>query len=542
MKSNLSSFTFFIVLIFSSCQSSQDNSETAKQPNILLVVADDLAYTDIGAFGGEISTPNLDLLAAKGLAFSRFHTAPMCAVTRAMLLSGNDNHIAGMGSQDLKTNEFGYEGHLTDRIIPMPQILKESGYHTFMTGKWHLGNKKEDNPHYKGFERSFVLLEGGGNHYSNRGIFKEDSISPYTEDGIKAGWPQGAYSTDFYTDKLISYIDKYKDDQKPFFAFAAYTSPHWPLQVDPEYWKKYIGKYDSGYVKLRKERFEKQKSIGLIPQDAILPELHPSVKLWDQLSDNEKLIEARKMELYAGMVDNLDSNIGRLISYLKKIEQYDNTLIIFLSDNGAASEDFYNHEYFGPFLKKHYSEAYKDMGTEKSFVAYGPQWAEAGTAPFKFFKGFTSEGGINTPMIISGPHIKAKGNVSHSFSTILDIAPTLYDLAGTEYPKLYNGKKIYPLKGSSMRASFEDPETNIHDDEYVFALEHRGQILVRKGDWKLVNNIIPVDEDNFVLYNLSDDLAEQKNVKSEFPEVYNELFKEWKKYQTEMQVLIPTPQ
>ena len=521
------------------CQSPEES--VPERPNILLIVADDLGYTDIGAYGGEIATPNLDELARSGLTFSRFHTAPLCAVTRAMLLSGNDNHIAGMGSQSLVTEEFGYEGHLTARIVPVPALLKEAGYHTSMVGKWHLGLIPDQDPNRKGFEQSFALLEGAGNHYSSEGLFKELPISPYTENGQMTEWKEGDYSTDFYTDKLISYIDKYKEDANPFFAFAAYTTPHWPLQVDSSFWKKYEGKYDDGYEALRITRFNRQKELGLIPQNASIPALHPDIIPYDSLSETEKRKEARKMELYAGMVDNMDMNIGRLINYLKETDQFENTLIVFFSDNGAAGNDFYYHPYFSDFLQAHYTDAYDQMGTKESFISYGPQWAEAGAAPFKFFKGYTTEGGINTPLIVAGPGVKETNQVSHAFTTLMDLAPTFYDLAEVEYPDSLKGKPVYPLKGESMISLLAGDTENVHSDDYVFAMEHRENVVLRKGKWKLVNITKPFDESNFSLYDLSTDIGEQTDVKDKFPKVYADLLLEWKKYQKESQIQFPTP-
>jgi arylsulfatase A-like enzyme len=539
---NISKVVLAVLVSFTvSCQSSVPNNDSPKRPNILMIVVDDLGYTDIGSFGGDIATPNLDLLASTGLTFSRFHTAPVCAVTRSMLLSGNDNHIAGMGSQSLVTGEFGYEGHLSNRIVPLPSLLKEAGYHTSMVGKWHLGKTPDQNPKEKGFDQSFALLTGAGNHYSNRGLFASDPISPYTENGVSTDWPEGAYSTDLYTEKLISFIDKYKDDNQPFFAFAAYTTPHWPLQVDSVYWQKYEGQYDGGYEELRNVRFENLKELDLIPKNAVLPELHPGIKPWNSLTKEEKKSESRKMELYAGMVHNMDVNIGRLVDYLKETNQFDNTMIVFFSDNGAAAEDFYNNEDYGPFLQEHYTVDYETMGTEESFISYGPQWAEAGASPFKYFKGYTTQGGINTPFIISGPSISTKGKVTHAFTTLMDVAPTFYELAQTEYPATYNEREVYPLKGSSMMPLLLGKTQSVHGDDYVFALEHRGRILVRKGNWKLVNSQKPFDESNFELYDLSLDLAEQTDLKKEQPDVYRELISEWEKYRDEVRVQLPTP-
>ncbi|PWN05503.1 arylsulfatase [Rhodohalobacter mucosus] len=537
-------FATFTLLLFlvSGCNRMQKADNTPSQPNILLIVADDFGYTDLSAFGGDIDTPNLDALIENGITFSGFHTAPFCAVTRAMLLSGNDNHIAGMGSQDLRTGVFGYEGHLSDRIVPVPQLLKDAGYSTGMAGKWHLGKRPADDPSRKGFGYSFILQDGGGNHYSDRGIFPTVPVSVYTENGDSAGWPEGAYSTDLYTDKLISYINEAAERNRPFFSFAAYTTPHWPLQVDPEYWKKYEGQYDDGYEALRLKRFNRMKELGFLPEDEELPELHPRVEPWDSLTAEEQRAEARKMELYAGMVDNMDHNIGRLIDHLKEIGEYDNTLILFLSDNGAAAEDFYHHTYFGPFLKEHYTEEYSMMGMEESFISYGPQWAEAGASPFKYFKGYTTQGGMNTPLVISGPGVGQKGEVVHAFTTLMDLAPTFYEYAGVEYPESYGGREVYPLRGASLMPLLSGERESVHTDDYVFPLEHRGFVQIRKGNWKLVNIERPFDEANFELYDLSNDRGEQNDVKDLHPDVYRDLLNEWYAYRDEVQVRIPTPE
>jgi arylsulfatase len=511
------------------------------QPNILLIMADDLGYTDIGVFGSEIHTPNIDSLAASGLSFTNFHTAPVCAVTRAMLLSGNDNHIAGMGSQDLEAQAFGYEGHLTNRIVPLPALLQQANYHTSIAGKWHLGIKTEHLPANKGFEQSFVIPEGVANHYSDKGWLARDPVSTYLENSQPVSWTEGAYSTDVYTTKIIEYIEKNRQTGKPFFAFAAYTSPHWPLQVDKQYWQKYKGKYKDGYEVLRRIRFENAKRLGLLPESAQLPQMHTSVKAWQDLNSIEKKVEARKMELYAGMVDNLDVNVGRIIDYLKISQQFNNTLIVFMSDNGAAANDFYDHPVFGEYIQKHYTNAYPEMGKKDSFVSYGPQWAEASSAPFKHFKGYTTQGGITSPMIISGAFVAHKGEVSNAFATLLDIAPTLYEYARIDYPETFLGAKVYPLKGTSIKALLTGVKTSIHDQNYVFALEHRQNVLVRKGDWKLVNTIKPFNPDNFALYRVTEDLAEQYDVKHKYPNMYKQLLDHWYAYKQEAQVQFPTP-
>ncbi len=535
---------FTLILLMGSlisCSEIKEKNQESHRPNILLLVADDLGYADLGCYGSDIQTPNIDNLAARGVRFSRFHTSPLCAPTRAMLLSGNDNHIAGMGIQSNQNNGFGYEGKLTDRIVTIPALLQANGYHTYMAGKWHLGRDSLSIPFSKGFEHSFVNIRGAGNHYDDQGIFEEDPITPYFEDGKPATWNGGDYSTDFFTDKLIEYIDLNKKDKKPFFAFAAYTSPHWPLQVDEKYWKKYQGRYDDGYEKLKERRLKSLKNAGMIPKDAVLPPNHEKVIPWDSLSLDEKKKESRKMELYAGMVDNLDYNIGRIIQHLKDIGQFENTLIVFMSDNGAASEDFYYHENYGPFIREHFNDDYETMGQPNSFISYGPGWAEAGSSPFRHYKGLTTEGGIIAPMIIAGPNIERKNDIHEGFLTLMDIAPTFYEVAQAKYPEKFEGNTTYPLRGNSLMPFLLRKTNQIHSSEYVFGLEHDNLAMIRKGDWKITNIKRPFIEENFKLFNISKDLAELYDLKESEPEKYQELLEEWREFSNEVKLQIPPP-
>lgn len=529
-------FSLFGILIC--CSNPVENNK--QKPNILLVVADDLGYSDLGCYGGDIETPNINSLAENGIRFSRFNTNSTCAVSRAMLLSGNDNHIAGVGRQNLYTNEFGYEGQLTNRIITISELLMQEGYHTFMAGKWHLGHSPESNPHTRGFEHSFALIQGGGNHYNNRGVLR-NTYTNYTEDGDSANWREGDYSTDFYTDKIIGYIDSHKDDDKPFFAYVAYTAPHWPLQVDENYWQKYKGLYNDGYEKLKESRFESLKKAGIIPDEAIIPPSRSKILPWDSLSAKQKLKESRKMELYAGMVDNLDFNMGRLITHLKNIGEYENTLIVFMSDNGAAGEDFFYSRSMGPKLKEYYNDDYDNMGNFDSYISYGAQWAEAGTAPFSHYKGFTMEGGIIAPMILSGPNIKKKNVIYDGLVTLMDIAPTFYEATSVTYPEATMDNKLYPLRGKSILPFASGKVESVHDSLYVFGLEHRNQVMIKKGDWKITNIISPFLVDNFGLFNISKDIGEQTDLKASEPDKFNEMLKEWTDFADEIKVQIPSP-
>jgi len=530
---------FILVLGVMACSGTSEKTSIDNRPNILLLVADDLGYADLGCYGGDIATPNIDGLASSGIRFSRFHTAPMCAPTRAMLLTGNDNHIAGVGRQALSTQVFGYEGYITNRVATIPALLRKDGYHTYMAGKWHLGNDREANPHQKGFEHSFVMLEGVGNHYNGQGLFKGIPVSHYTEDGKPTKWPEGSYSTDLYTDKLIEYINQNKDDKRPFFAYAAYTSPHWPLQVDEAYWKKYEGRYDEGYDKLKEVRLLSLKKAGMIPENAVLPPTHPSIRPWNSLTENEKKRESRKMELYSGMVDNLDVNIGRIIQHLKDIGEYENTLIIFMSDNGAAGEDYYNNPGIKPYINPYFNNDFETMGEANSLISYGPQWAEAGSSPFRYYKEYATNGGIIASMIMTGPMVEKQNIIEDDFLTVMDIAPTLYDLAKISYPSEFNGNSLFPLKGKSLLPFISGSTKTIHTSDYVFGLEHSGNTMLRKGQWKITNFSDPFSLSAFELYNLDEDLGEMQDLKSTNRQKYQEMYQEWTNFASEIQVQLP---
>ena len=279
----------------------------------------------------------------------------------------------------------------------------------------------------------------------------------------------------------------------------------------------------------------------MVSEKAVVPELNPRVKAWEALSPEEQKKEARKMELYAGMVDNLDENIGRLIDYLKAVGEYENTLVIFLSDNGAAAEDFYYQEGFKELLQRNYTDAYEQMGAPESFISYGPQWAEAGTGPFRYFKTYMSEGGISVPMIIRGPGVKDVGKIESAFATVLDLAPTIYEVAGAEYPKMKNGKELKPLLGKSAWPVLSAKQDQIHSEDYVFGMEHSGNAMIRKGDWKLLNLQRPFDRENFALFNLEEDPSEQTDLREEHPEKYEEMLAEWDAWSERVGVILPYP-
>jgi len=533
--------TIHCVIALLTLVQTSDAASVSGRPNILLIVADDLGYADLGVYGGDIDTPNIDALASEGILFTQFHTAPLCAPTRAMLLSGNNNHVAGMARQGKYgiggEPQAGYENSLSDRIVPFPRLLQGAGYDTYTVGKWHLGIELETSPHAAGFSRSFNLLQGAGSHFDNRGFHEGGSL--YRENEILVEYPVGRYSTDFYTDKLIEYIEADRRNGNPFFAFAAYTSPHWPMQVPDEYLDLYAGNYDDGYDSLRGRRFDSLKEAGIIPLDSELPSRNDEIKPWDELTAEEQKRESRKMELYASMVDNLDDHVGRLTAYLKENNLYDNTLIVFMADNGAAAEDFYNGirstEYM-EYTRATYDNAYEKMGTAESFVSYGPQWAEAGSAPFQRHKGYTREGGMVAPMIISGGGVSAAGVIDATYATVMDLAPTFLEIAGAQYP---DDGSVKPMLGESMQGFLTGKSGNIHDDDYVTILSHAGRAFVRQGRWKIVTTEKPFDESKFELYDVIADPGEMRNLARDEPEKLAELIASWRIKRKELGIILP---
>ena len=507
-----------------------------KRPNILLIVADDLGYADLGAYGGDINTPNIDALAGEGLLFTQFHTASTCAPSRAMLLSGNNNHVAGMGSQfsnPAVTGHIpGYERHLSDRVAVLPRVLKSAGYRTYMAGKWHLGYGEELSPAKYGFDRSYNLSGGAANHFDEVGM--RSSHSRYYENGKQVTFPKGAYTTTVYTDKLISFLEADKDSNKPFFMFAAYTSPHWPLQVPEDELDLYQGQYDMGYDELREMRVKSLQAAEIIPPSVQTPPHNPGVVPWSELDPVERKVESRKMELYAAMVDNLDRHVGRLINYLKKNDLYENTLIVFMSDNGAASEQFFEKGRFSEYLQENYDNSYERMGRPGSWVSYGPAWAEAGSAPFRRHKNFATEGGTTAPMIISGVGVKRRHQINSAFVSISDLAPTFYELAGATYPEGFaamTGKSIVPI------LSRQSESVRSEDDVTIFFQKHHAGLW--QGKWKLVNVVVPFDERNFELFDLRADPGESIEVSAKYPEKRTELIARWRTERKRLGILLP---
>jgi arylsulfatase A-like enzyme len=501
-----------------------DGPEPPARPNLLLIVADDLGYADLGPYGGPIRTPNIDALAGEGVLFTNFHAGPSCAPSRAMLLTGNNNHVAGMGRQNSFIEGLeGYENRLSDRVAPLPRLLSEAGYHTVTAGKWHLGNHPGEAPPSAGFVRSWSMINGAGSHFSDVGF--SDGGSTYREDGEEVPWPEGAYSTAHYTDRLLEYMAEARAEGRPFFAYAAYTSPHWPLQVPDEELDRYAGVFDEGYDVWRGRSFERLQAAGIVPPDQTLPPRNDAVPPWDELEPEMRAYYTRAMELYAAMLENLDHHVGRLLDHLKETGEYERTVVVFLSDNGAANEDWWHEGEAHDFIRAHYDDTPDRRGRRGSWVSYGRGWAEAGSAPFSRHKSYTREGGLMAPMIVAGPGVSRGGHLEDAYVTIMDVAPTLLEAAGATYP---SDGSVRPMLGTSMAPLLGGTSDHVHDDASVTTVYHGGRAYVRRGPWKLVTLEPPFDESKFELFDVVADPGETRDLRAAEPARYAEMLGLWR--------------
>jgi len=518
-----------------------DPPVAASRPNFVLIVADDMGYTDIGAFGSEIRTPNLDALASGSMKLTNFHAAPTCAPTRSMLLSGTDNHIAGLGSMFGPAmfpgveNRAGYDLYLHERVATLPKILRESGYHTYMAGKWHLGLEPDQRPPARGFERSFVLLPGSGNQFGA-------PASQYVEDGefLAEDWTD-FYSTRSHTDKLIEYIDENHGDGQPFFVFGAYTSPHWPLQVPEDFIDRYAGDYDDGYDVLREQRVERATELGVVPVTAADKPFERVGPAWDELGDEERRFSARKMELYAAMVENLDFHVGRLVAHLESIDELDNTVFLFMSDNGAESDVMeLNHTFVQRFVR-HADNSFENLGRATSWTSYGSGWAQASMAPFNRFKGFINEGGTRVPAFITRGSGENATGIDNQFLRVMDIAPTVLELAGVEPPQdRFLGRDVADMEGRSFARVLDGAQTPVYAATEAIGSELHGHRAMRRGRFKLVweqapaNTWWPVPIPNswyrWQLYDIDADPGESTDLSTDRPELVAELANLWEEY------------
>ena len=533
-----------VILVLLSFQSPAEAAE--RRPNILLVMADDMGWTDIGSFGSEIETPNLDTLAKRGVMFTDFHVSVSCSPTRSMLLSGTDNHLAGLGTMaemiaPEQRGKPGYEGYLNDRVVSLAELLREGGYHTYMAGKWHLGSAPERYPHARGFERSFSMLFGGASYWSD--MFGLLAVHEETADYVRGdkkldALPGDFYATRSYTDFLIDAIRTHRADGKPFFAYLAFTAPHDPLHVPDPWLSKYRGRYAAGYEVLKQERAAATRRLGLVPKGARTPPRHPMLEAWDSLSNEQQALESRAMEVYAGIMDNMDHHVGRIVNFLKDIGEYDNTVIIFLSDNGANpwnSEDYPGNR--GSKWFEQFDNTIDNIGHPMSHYAYGMGWGSACAGPLDLFKMTVGEGGIRSPLIVSGPGVKGGRRVD-AFAYVTDLMPTMLELADLEHPKTFRGREVEPMRGRSLVGVLSGTRTTVYAaDDFVGGEMGNGKWM-RQGDFKAMSVAAPYGPGTWHLYNLADDPGETRDLAKEQPERLKTLQAAWERYAADVGVVL----
>lgn len=517
----------------------------ASAPNVLLIVADDMGYSDIGSFGGEIATPTLDTLAQEGLRLANFHVLAKCSPSRSVLLSGMDNHRAGLGemsertSDDIKKNP-GYEGYLNHRVAALPEVLKANGYRTYMVGKWHLGEDERTIPHARGFDETFVLVDGGGSHWADSKWVTPTIPMTYRRNGKKLELlPEDFYSSKDYTDALVQWIKRDQGNDQPFFAYLSYTAPHDPLHAPQEYIDKYKGVYDGGWDTLRGKRLQRLKELGIIAKNAkAFPRL-PSVEAWEALSEEERAMATRDMEVYAAMVDYMDGQIKRVIAQLKSSGEYENTLIIFFSDNGANGSSVFNYPGQTEEYVSSFDNRLENRGLENSLIDQGPGWAQASMTPSRMYKGFTAEGGIRAPLIVKLPgKMSNAGNIDQSFLHIRDIMPTILDAANIAQPGArFAGRPVQAIQGNSVLPLLDGRESETGPGVTEVGYELSGMKAFITGQWKALWMPAPFGTAEWELYNVQKDPGELKNLSKEHPQKLDELVGRWEQYSIENGVL-----
>lgn len=487
----------------------QDDTAAAR-PNILLITADDMGYTDIASFGGEIRTPNLDSLALSGVRLTNFHVGPACSQTRTMLMSGTYTEIGAQAGQNPRAGRA-----LVENVVALPQHMQDAGYRTYMAGKWHLGTGTTQNPKARGFDSSFVLGGGSAEHFK----FGSNVTNPnrYMEDGEFVEFPDDAYTTELYADKMLGYLKADAgNSSEPFFAWYSPTSPHWPIQVPENYLHLYDGAYDSGYDDLLRKRLQRAQQMGVLQEGFSLENYPRTGQDWDSLTEEEQRYEARIMEIYAAMVENFDFHVGRLISYLKETGQYDNTLIIFSSDNGSDPREGTDSE--------NIDNSYGNLGRPNSYTAIGG-WADVHSAPYRYQKGTQSEGGIRAPAFIRYPSLSNQGGVDNRFITIMDLMPTFIELAGAERPDTeYRGQEVLPIAGVSFADLVNGAEATEEHSSGSDAVWYSQALY--KDEWKLIQTD---DEVSWELFDLRRDPSETTNLAAEYPNQMSGLMSEWQR-------------
>lgn len=533
-----------------------------KRPNILLIVGDDFGFSDIGAFGSEISTPNLDTLANEGKILTNYHTAPTCSPARVALLTGVDWHIGGIGSMyeiiaQNQKGQPGYETYINNKVVTAPELLRDAGYHALMSGKWHLSGQGTNNtqayPYSRGFDHVFSLLGDGGNHWNSAPIFP-GLAQHYVENNTIVNRPGNntLFSNELYTNELIKNINSTHGDGKPLFMYLAFTAAHSPFMAPKAGIQKYEKVYSAGWEPIREKRFEKQKELGIWPSNMTLPKRLPPNVQWDSLSPTQKSYASDIMAVRAALIENTDQNIGRLINYLKQIGEYDNTLIVFTSDNagsepvqfplaGALSNSI-NHKALPAFFKS-LNNTLPNFGNSTTSLNYGAWGSYMSVAPLSGFKMSTYEGGTRPPFIIKEPTTMAssteKGNrIIKSFVFVTDMTPTFLDFAKVSPAgATYKGHEVHPIMGKSIKPLLDGVVDRVHPMNEAIGTEMFNATGLYMGDYEIIRDAHT--DGKWELYNNLKDPAQNDNIANQNPELVQKMSDAYQNYSKNVGIVIP---
>ena len=512
------------------------NADT--RPNVVVLVVDDAGLMDFSAFGGEARMPNIDRLAEDGVRFTGYRTSPLCAPSRAMLLTGVDNHRTGLATipevlRPEDRNQPGYSMSLEPGVQTVAGRLKAAGYHTYMTGKWHLGREEGDLPNHHGFDRSFALDASGADNWEQKPYTPYNSFAPWYEDGEAADLPEDFYSSEFLIDKLIDYLEEGSVKDAPFFAYVAFQAIHIPVQTPREFTEKYEGVFDDGWHALRTARWERAQDLGLIPDGAPLAPMPEGARDWTTLSEADKRLFSKSMAVHAGMLEAMDFHIGRLITHLEAVGELENTLFVVTSDNGPEPTNMTDTLLMRVWMTFNgYDYDLENLGEKGSMGFIGPEWANATAAPGALFKFYAAEGGIRVPLIFSGAGIEARAPID-SIAMVTDVTPTILDFAGVEASE----NDPVPINGRSLRSVLEGIAAETHAATTPIGLEVAGNSALFLGDYKLTRNTPPYGDSIWRLYNLSVDPGETNDLAAEDPERMEAMMAHFQDYVEEFGVI-----
>jgi len=496
-------------------------AQGAPRPNIVVIVIDDAGFTDLGAYGGEARTPHIDALAQRGAQFSRYYSSPLCAPSRAMLLTGVDAHRTGVSTipeviPPEHVGQPGYTLRLEPGVITLADRLRAGGYRTYATGKWHLGHGEGDLPNDHGFDRSLVLDASGADNWEPRSYMPYYRDAPWFEDGARAEMPANFYSSELIVDRMIAYLEADRaQESEPFFAYVAFQAVHIPVQAPPEFTERYEGVYDSGWEALRDQRWRRAQELGFVPADAPQAPLPPNLRAWSDISADEQALYARSMQVHAGMLESMDHHIGRLIAYLQSRGLAENTIFVVTSDNGPEPSNPLPERGFTQWMAVNgYTRELDNLGERRSYVFIGSEFASATAAPGALFKFYTTEGGIHVPLIFAGPGVEQGRIDARAFVT--DIAPTLLERAGLAPA----ANEPVPMSGVSMASLLAGQTQSLRGPDDVIGIEVSGNSALYRGAYKLVRNQPRYGDGQWRLYNIETDPGETNDLSEAEPDLF----------------------